>query len=184
MRNTNFKILLFACLSFCLISGCKLYSQAEFVNPLIGTARREVTGAGIHSRFEHGKTYPLVGVPFGMNNWTPQTRESEKRGIQPYEYDDTGIQGFRNSHYNSGSAAKDYGTFTIMPLSGQLITGAKDRASDFSHDKEVSSPMYYFDRSFIWHDEIVKGGKLVFVMGDQPNKVWASGIESIPPSIR
>jgi putative alpha-1,2-mannosidase len=41
-----------------------------------------------------------------------------------------------------------------------------------------------FDRSFIWHEEIVKGGELVFVMGDQPNKVWATGIESIPPTIR
>jgi len=41
-----------------------------------------------------------------------------------------------------------------------------------------------FDRSFIWHDEIVKGGELVFVMGDQPNKTWATGNESIPPAIR
>ena len=41
-----------------------------------------------------------------------------------------------------------------------------------------------FDRSFIWHDEIVKGGELVFVMGDQPNKKWATGAESIPPTIQ
>ena len=41
-----------------------------------------------------------------------------------------------------------------------------------------------FDRSFIWQDEIVNGGMLVFEMGDQPNKNWATGAESIPPTIR
>ena len=41
-----------------------------------------------------------------------------------------------------------------------------------------------FDRSYIWHSEIVKGGELVFVMGGQPNKTWATGAESTPPAIR
>ena len=27
-------------------------------------------------------------------------------------------------------------------------------------------------RPFLSHDDVVKGGKLVFVMGDQPNKNW------------
>jgi predicted alpha-1,2-mannosidase len=41
-----------------------------------------------------------------------------------------------------------------------------------------------FDRSYIWHNEIINGGVLDFVMGDQPNKSWATGSESIPPSIQ
>lgn len=36
------------------------------------------------------------------------------------------------------------------------------------------------DRSWFTHDELAAGGKLEFVMGDRPNKLWAS--ESVPPS--
>lgn len=142
----NFKInnvLVFSILLFCFVSCSKPFNPVKYVNPLIGTNEREVVGTGKYSRTDRGQTYPLVGVPNGMNNWTPQTREGEKKGFPPYYYGDTAIQGFRNSHYMSGSAARDYGTFTIMPLSGQLITGHKQRASSFSHEKEISSPMYY-----------------------------------------
>lgn len=41
-----------------------------------------------------------------------------------------------------------------------------------------------FDRSYIWHNEIINGGELVFIMGDQPNKTRATGPEGIPPAIR
>lgn len=39
-----------------------------------------------------------------------------------------------------------------------------------------------FNRSFIYHDEIMKGGELVFEMGAQPNKTWASLDSQIPVS--
>ena len=29
-------------------------------------------------------------------------------------------------------------------------------------------------RPFVNHDEVARGGKLVFVMGDQPNKSWGT----------
>ena len=38
-----------------------------------------------------------------------------------------------------------------------------------------------FDRTWIAHEEIVKGGTLIFKMGDQPNRVW--GVASEPPSM-
>jgi putative alpha-1,2-mannosidase len=41
-----------------------------------------------------------------------------------------------------------------------------------------------FNRSFIWHNEIINGGNLVFVMGNQPNKTWATTTNSVPPAIR
>ncbi len=31
-----------------------------------------------------------------------------------------------------------------------------------------------YDQSYLFHEDIMKGGKLVFVMGDQPNKSWAA----------
>lgn len=39
------------------------------------------------------------------------------------------------------------------------------------------------DRSWITHEDIVKGGTLEFIMGPEPNKDWASSKESVPPSI-
>jgi len=48
--------------------------------------------------------------------------------------------------------------------------------------KSLSKENYYiqsatlngkpFNRSWIKHEEIVKGGELVFVMGKEPNKEW------------
>jgi putative alpha-1,2-mannosidase len=134
MKQLNIKMLILSRLMFFLLLCYKSYSQVQYVNPLIGTNERVISGVGKFELTDRGKTYPLVGVPNGMNNWTPQTLEGERKNYPPYYYGDKGVQ---------GSAVKDYGTFTIMPVSGQLITGAKDRASAFSHDKEVSSPMYY-----------------------------------------
>ena len=39
-----------------------------------------------------------------------------------------------------------------------------------------------FDRSWIDHSEIMAGGELVFEMGDQPNKTWATSKTSVPYS--
>ncbi len=36
-----------------------------------------------------------------------------------------------------------------------------------------------FDRSYLWHQEIVDGGELVLQMGPEPNEEWAS--EDVPP---
>lgn len=40
-----------------------------------------------------------------------------------------------------------------------------------------------YNKSYIYHEDIMKGGVLSFVMRDSPNKAWGSNIESIPPSL-
>lgn len=40
-----------------------------------------------------------------------------------------------------------------------------------------------YDKSYIMHQDIMNGGKLSFVMGNAPNKTWASSPESIPYSL-
>lgn len=40
-----------------------------------------------------------------------------------------------------------------------------------------------FDRTWISHEEITKGGDLVFKMGPQPNKKWGVGKNAVPPSM-
>ena len=54
-----------------------------FVNPLIGTKK---------STIGYGGTMPFVSPPFGMTNWTPQTRQN-KISITSYDYDDKSISG-------------------------------------------------------------------------------------------
>ncbi|MCU1323914.1 MAG: alpha,2-mannosidase [Acidobacteriaceae bacterium] len=99
----------------------------DVVNPLIGTGGE-------------GQTFPAAGVPFGMTQWTPQTRSTEAKCIAPYYVADTKIQGFRGSHFLSGSCTQDYGSVTLMPLSGELKVGGAERASSFDRSSEVLHP--------------------------------------------
>ncbi len=40
-----------------------------------------------------------------------------------------------------------------------------------------------FNRTWIGHDEIVKSGELVFIMGPEPNKKWGTSIQGVPYSM-
>ncbi|WP_229214413.1 GH92 family glycosyl hydrolase [Dyadobacter flavalbus] len=118
----------------------------EYVETRIGTAPSTTESARMHSEAGSelkGQTIPVAGVPNGMTHWTPQTRASETKCIAPYYYNDTTFQGFRGTHWLNGSCVQDYGSFTVMPLSGELITDADQRASAFMHEKEKTSPAYY-----------------------------------------
>jgi len=90
-----------------------------------------------------GNVCPNVGMPFGMTQWTPQTRLPKKKGIPPYLYYDPMIQGFQGSHWLNGGATQDYGSVTLMPITGDLKVMPQKRASSFSHEKEVAKPYYY-----------------------------------------
>jgi len=117
----------------------------KFVNPLIGTAPATTISAQEHG---HGKennaqVVPSVTVPFGMTNWTPQTKATETKCHAPYYYTDSIIQGFRGSHWLSGSCVQDYGSMTIMPVFGDLKCLPTMRGSGFSHDREKATPYSY-----------------------------------------
>jgi predicted alpha-1,2-mannosidase len=109
---------------------CAGQPVADLVNPTVGTAAE-------------GQTFPIAGVPFAMTDWTPQTRDGETKCVAPYYFADTRIQGFRGSHFLSGSCTQDYGSFTVMPVSGQLKLDAVARASAFSHAEETARPYKY-----------------------------------------
>jgi len=105
-------------------------TPTDFVNPMIGTAG-------------DGQTFPATGVPFGMTNWTPQTGDGEAKCIAPYYEKDKRIQGFRGSHFLSGSCTQDYGSVTIMALAGALKLPPADRASAFQRSSEKTTPYRY-----------------------------------------
>jgi len=104
----------------------------EWVNPLMGTQSKP--------SLSNGNTYPAVGVPWGMNLWTPQTGKMGNGWA--YQYDADKIRGFKQTHQPS-PWMNDYGQFAIMAVTGTLKFNEDDRASWFSHKAEVSKPYYY-----------------------------------------
>ncbi|TMU56738.1 GH92 family glycosyl hydrolase [Flagellimonas algicola] len=135
----------------CLLLGCKKQVQTSqtqlvsYVNPLIGTAPASTASALKHG---HGKennaqVVPYVTVPFGMTNWTPQTKATETKCHAPYYYTDSIIQGFRGSHWLSGSCVQDYGSMTLMPIAGKLKCLPEERGSKFLHENEKATPYSY-----------------------------------------
>jgi predicted alpha-1,2-mannosidase len=78
-----------------------------------------------------------------MTQWTPQTRDGNVKCVAPYYDSDTRIEGFRGSHFMSGSCTQDYGSMTLMPLSGDLKLGGAERASAFDRITEVLTPYRY-----------------------------------------
>ena len=120
----------------------------EYVNPFIGTSKM-------------GHVFPGATAPFGMVQLSPQTNFEVMFGddgsynsktyeyCAGYQYRDSTIIGF--SHTNlSGTGHADLGDFLVMPTTGGLVldplqseNGGKGFYSEFSHDKEESSPGYY-----------------------------------------
>jgi predicted alpha-1,2-mannosidase len=104
----------------------------SYVNPLIGSQR---------SAIGYGGTMPFVTTPFGMTDWTPQTRQN-KISVTSYNYDDTTISGFIGTH-QPAIWMGDYGYVTLMPQVGALRTSPEDRRLPFSHATESASPDLY-----------------------------------------
>jgi len=120
-------------------------SRVRSVRTIIGTAPSATPGAVTHGHDSENsaQVIPEVTAPFGMTNWTPQTRRGEAKCVAPYSYEDTLMSGFRGTHWLSGSCTQDYGSCTIMPLAGAFPRPAERRASRFSHSREVATPYYY-----------------------------------------
>jgi predicted alpha-1,2-mannosidase len=105
---------------------------ASWVNPLMGSDSKP--------SLSNGNTYPAIGMPWGMNYWTPQTGRMGN-GWQ-YQYSADRIRGFKQTHQPS-PWMNDYGQFSIMPLTGRLRFMQDERASWFSHKSETATPYYY-----------------------------------------
>ncbi len=139
-------LLFFLILFFGITTQTHAQAPITYVNTLIGTEPASAGSAQRHSTSGgelKGQTMPAVGTPYAMTQWTPQTQATEKKCVSPYYFKDTSIQGFRGTHWLNGSCVQDYGTATIMAVSGDLKTLPTERASRFSHDQEVATPAYY-----------------------------------------
>ena len=119
--------------------------RTRAINTMVGTDYATTASVGRYGKGseEHGQTLPAVLVPHGMNFWTPQTQDTEQKCRAPYYYRDSLFQGFRASHWLVGGCTQDYGSFTLMPMTGRLRLKPEARATAFSHDDELSHPYYY-----------------------------------------
>ncbi|MBU3020528.1 GH92 family glycosyl hydrolase [Aestuariibacter sp. A3R04] len=104
----------------------------QYVNPLMGS---DSTFA-----LSNGNTYPAVATPWAMNFWTPMTAPMGDGWA--YKYDDNKIRGIKQTHQPS-PWLNDYGAFSFMPVTGELVFEEEARASWFSHKAEEAKPNYY-----------------------------------------
>ena len=121
-------LLLLSLISFAV--SAQDYTQ--YVNPLMGT----------QSSFElsAGNTYPAIAMPWGMNFWSPRTNKIGDGW--KYTYTANKIYGFEQTHQPS-PWINDYGQFSLMPVTGEIILDEEKRASWFSHKSEEVLPHYY-----------------------------------------
>jgi predicted alpha-1,2-mannosidase len=108
------------------------FEPEELVNPLMGTDSKP--------ELSNGNTYPAVGMPWGMNLWTPQTGTMGHGWAYTYAADK--IRGFKQTHQPS-PWMNDYGQFVIMPVTGKMKFDQDGRASWYSHKSETAKPYYY-----------------------------------------
>ena len=106
------------------------------IDTRVGTAASDVPTASIFGSGGevHGNTVPCVTEPRGHTFWTPQTRQTERKGVSPYYYEDAEFLGFRASHWLSGGATQDYGSFALLPAETPL---------PLDHGAETATPAYY-----------------------------------------
>jgi predicted alpha-1,2-mannosidase len=129
--------------AYCSISYSQAPDLTKYVQPISGTdaattpsALKNGTGNTLFAN-----TIPAVTMPFGMTQWTPQTQNTENKCVPPYFYKDDTFRGFRGSHWLSGSCTQDYGSVTIMPVTGNLKV--QNTGIRFSHNDEVATPYSY-----------------------------------------
>ena len=96
---------------------------ASLVDPFIGTGG-------------HGHTFPGATVPFGMMQFSPDTRMNDWDGCSGYHTSDSVILGFSTTHL-SGTGCSDYGDFRFTPAVGEQVCGL------FQHDNEDARAGYY-----------------------------------------
>ncbi|MEP7044177.1 MAG: GH92 family glycosyl hydrolase [Dokdonella sp.] len=109
-------------------------SPVDWVNTYIGTG-------GSSNGPEYGGMMPLVTTPFGMTNWTAQTRQN-RISVNSYAFEDGTISGFIGTH-QPAIWMGDYGYVTLMPEVGAINPTLEYRRQPFKHDDEVTTPYYY-----------------------------------------
>ncbi len=176
----RFKLTITLWTSLCLASA---KPPALSVNPLGGT---DSTYA-----FSRGNLYPAVSLPFGMNAWTPQT--GEDRSGWTYQHSAFRLRGLKLTHQPS-PWINDYGSISLLPMTGALKVKEGERGAIFSHDREEAHPWHYRVKlleSGIWAEmaPTLRGAvmRFTFPETDQAYVVldaFPAGKDALPASVQ
>lgn len=141
--------LIFLLLALMILFSCNKNEQKnylQYVDPLIGTALASTESVKLRpgDRVNNGQTIPSVTAPFGMTQWVPQTQPTEKKCVAPFYFGTTHIQGFRATHWLSGSCVQDYGSFTVFPtnVDGDFRFLPNQRNTYYLMNNDSLSPAY------------------------------------------
>jgi predicted alpha-1,2-mannosidase len=74
---------------------------------------------------------------------------------------------------------------TIINFGGEkrFVIEAKDVSDQNKYIQSAALNGEPLNKPWITHDDVVKGGKLVFMMGPRPNKDWGSSPDAAAPSM-
>ena len=138
---TRFVLYIVLGLSF-VFTNCYAQDVVKYVQPMAGTGASTTASALKHGAGTElmANTIPAVTTPFAMTQWSPQTQTTEHKCVPPYTYRDSVFYGIRGTHWLSGSCTQDYGSVTIMPVTGHLSTKA---GTVFHHTDEQTTPYLY-----------------------------------------
>ena len=131
----------------CILLVGFLYSKTKpdfinYVNPLIGTSTAQTKNVQGEGSEIYVHCIPAVTLPFAMTQWTLETRSNEQKCVAPFYYEDAKVQGIRGTHWMNGSCTQDYGSFTIMPVSGKLNPLPDARSSIYDKKHLQLSPAH------------------------------------------
>ncbi len=165
--------------------------------------------AGIRAIYNHGNQpclhiswlFNFSGKPWLTQKWTRRICD-EFYGIDPihgYGYgqdEDQGqlgawyvisslglfdVKGFTDARPVVELGSPLFSRSTIQLGNGNtLVIEAKDTSKDNVYVQSAEWNGKPLDNCWLYRDELMQGGKLVFTMGDEPNKDW--GTETPPPS--
>lgn len=103
-----------------------LFGQKRYVNPFIGTQGT-------------GHTFPGASRPFGMVQVSPDTHNWGWNHTAGYQYNDTSILGFSNTHI-SGAGIPEFGDVLLLPLTTNTL--GQQQVGIFK-TSELAHPGYY-----------------------------------------
>lgn len=124
-----------------LLLGCALAQSSLAVNPDAGTQWVQyaniLQGTDSRTQISNGNTLPLVGMPWGMVNWSVQNEAKRGWFFKP----NGKCFGFRATHQPSPWIG-DYGQFLLMPQAGELRMKIPDRVTDYDTTSAIERPDY------------------------------------------
>lgn len=169
--------------------------------------RRVYINYGNQPCMETAFLFNFSGAPWLTQYWTRQVIDSVYSGISPQKGyggdEDQGLMGtlavllkIGLFSTNGGTSVKPYYEIAspifkkiTIHLNSKYYPGkefvieAKNNSHDRCYIQSASFNGKPLNQPWLYHTELIKGGKLELIMGEQPNKKWGSNLKAAPPSM-